>query len=133
VIQWRPAPSGAELLWSDTDLQATSLEARRTRYLSATCTWNAPISGRAAGQYFVQSIASCAARASGVIDGFEKELRQQGWQTRRTPAGLRARRGAGTLEAVIQPVDDATGRKRISSTIVTVETQALGTQPEPGP
>jgi hypothetical protein len=134
VIQWRLAPSGAELLWSDTDLQARAADTRSSRYVPALCRWNAPISGQAVGHRFVQSTASCAAPASRVTDDFEQELRQQGWQSLRSPSGLRARRGRGTLEAVIQPADEGTGPHRISSTIVMVEThETRGTRPEPRP
>ena len=133
VIQWRMARSGAELLWSDTDLRAIVPHASPPRYLPAICQWNAPISGRATGQHFVQSIASCTARPSAVTDHFDDELPQQGWQTRRTPSGLRARRGESALEVVIQPVVVPAERLRNASTIVVVQTNRhQGMPPESG-
>jgi len=126
VVQWRTAEAGAELLWSDADLQVAPSAARLPQYLPAACRWNGPVQGRSSGQQFLQTSGFCAARASEVTAELESKLREEGWRTSRTPAGLRAGRSGSALEAIVLPADDRSLRELDAAMVALVETREAG-------
>lgn len=126
VAQWRAGEAGAELLWSDTDLQATPSAVKLPRYLPAGCGWNGPVHGRVAGRQFLQAAGFCPMRAADIAAELERALREEGWRTRRTPAGLRAGRIGSALEAIVSPTDGRNSRDQEAATVVVVETHEAG-------
>lgn len=125
VVQWRQGEEGAELLWSDTDLRTPASPARLPRYLPADCKWSGPVQGRSVGQQFLQATGFCRAHAPDVTAQLERSLNEEGWRTRRTPAGLHANGRGRSVEAI---VSEARGFEPGGTSVVVVETSEAPAQ-----